>query len=569
MEQEGSTLPSISTLSLAITNGLERLCTLIKDSNHQNYFPSADRESARFRIWANNIGAFHRAYMPTSLDHRLRGAKELRLAVVRQLNHLQDLIERTSAIVAGDVQNRVTYDFDEFGTPYGPPITELLKLLTNTKFSVGHLLRLSILIRRRRPRGRLPELDTLNLDPGLDIRHVKDKFPKTMQSAWLAERLGICMARRREIIQYRQLHSDRLGKRHDDEDAYSIMENPASTKATTYEDILDPNSLDSKRLSMKPSFRTTTTTFSAFGTNETGGLSVPVLTDIKFNGVELEFDEEFECPYCRTIQVMETQNDWIHHVLSDLTPYVCTFEKCSMDMYATRHEWFDHEMENHRKIWRCIQCPGKLHTSQAQMKEHIVTKHPGDFTLGQLPFLLETCGEHPDRFGENSCSLCDSWGGEPEGDYRAVSFRRHLGLHLQELALSSLPPYIEGLEICDGEYAGKGEIDTAEEVTAPISGLSDHLSPIAEQIIPPNDSPPDSPRSSQGFNVLWIAASLFDFYISTSKTEAGYEYLTYQSGELFDVLAEKGELWLAKNQNDPNDQVGWIWSKHFAKLANP
>ncbi|KAI1174953.1 hypothetical protein F4777DRAFT_552025 [Nemania sp. FL0916] len=71
-----------------------------------------------------------------------------------------------------------------------------------------------------------------------------------------------------------------------------------------------------------------------------------------------------------------------------------------------------------------------------------------------------------------------------------------------------------------------------------------------------------------GYNVLWLAASLFEFNIQTAKHEAGYPYLTYQAGEIFDVIAEKGELWLAKNQDDPNNLVGWLWSKHFAKLAD-
>lgn len=71
-----------------------------------------------------------------------------------------------------------------------------------------------------------------------------------------------------------------------------------------------------------------------------------------------------------------------------------------------------------------------------------------------------------------------------------------------------------------------------------------------------------------GYNVLWLAASLFEFNIETTKHEAGYPYLTYQAGEIFDVIAEKGELWLAKNQDDPNNMVGWLWSKHFAKLAD-
>lgn len=90
-------------------------------------------------------------------------------------------------------------------------------------------------------------------------------------------------------------------------------------------------------------------------------------------------------------------------------------------------------------------------------------------------------------------------------------------------------------------------------------------------------------NTSSNFNVLYLAASLFEFNISATKQEAGYPYLTYQAGEvryrssltklytyiqqIFDVIAEKGELWLAKNQDDLTEQVGWIWSKHFARLA--
>ena len=37
--------------------------------------------------------------------------------------------------------------------------------------------------------------------------------------------------------------------------------------------------------------------------------------------------------------------------------------------------------------------------------------------------------------------------------------------------------------------------------------------------------------------------------------------------QVFDVIGEKGELWLAKNNDDPDNFVGWIWSKHFVKLA--
>jgi dynamin-binding protein len=35
-----------------------------------------------------------------------------------------------------------------------------------------------------------------------------------------------------------------------------------------------------------------------------------------------------------------------------------------------------------------------------------------------------------------------------------------------------------------------------------------------------------------GYNVMWLAASLFEFNIETTKMEAGYPYLTYQAGEV-------------------------------------
>ncbi|PVH84237.1 hypothetical protein DL98DRAFT_512629, partial [Cadophora sp. DSE1049] len=77
----------------------------------------------------------------------------------------------------------------------------------------------------------------------------------------------------------------------------------------------------------------------------------------------------------------------------------------------------------------------------------------------------------------------------------------------------------------------------------------------------------DSDDDVPNYKVLYIAASLFGFNIGRERKEAGYSYLTYQAGDIFDVIAEKGELWLAKRQDDPSNRIGWIWSKHFARLA--
>lgn len=42
----------------------------------------------------------------------------------------------------------------------------------------------------------------------------------------------------------------------------------------------------------------------------------------------------------------------------------------------------------------------------------------------------------------------------------------------------------------------------------------------------------ERPPNNSGYNILWLAASLFEFNIETTKHEAGYPYLTYQAGEV-------------------------------------
>ncbi|KAK7527630.1 uncharacterized protein IWZ02DRAFT_487451 [Phyllosticta citriasiana] len=107
------------------------------------------------------------------------------------------------------------------------------------------------------------------------------------------------------------------------------------------------------------------------------------------------------------------------------------------------------------------------------------------------------------------------------------------------------------------------------------TAVSQHTrtSSIFSSAMPMSDFPHDprddtdtevGPKSDK---VLFLAASLFEFNIAHDRREAGFPYLVYVPGEVFDVLAMRGELWLARNQDDPNRTVGWIWEKHFATLS--
>ncbi|KAI9843192.1 MAG: hypothetical protein M1837_006554 [Sclerophora amabilis] len=104
----------------------------------------------------------------------------------------------------------------------------------------------------------------------------------------------------------------------------------------------------------------------------------------------------------------------------------------------------------------------------------------------------------------------------------------------------------------------------------PYSGFFSSAMPMSENNSPWTSRPSSSPRELEPVNlappVLFVVASLYEFNIDRERREAGYPYLTYVKGEVFDVIAEKGELWLARNQDDQSGEVGWIWNKHFAKL---
>jgi hypothetical protein len=95
--------------------------------------------------------------------------------------------------------------------------------------------------------------------------------------------------------------------------------------------------------------------------------------------------------------------------------------------------------------------------------------------------------------------------------------------------------------------------------------------------VTPGANPPLRPMSSasdlsrqpatDATAVLFVCASLFEFNIDKARKEGGYPYLTYVQGEVFDVVAQKGELWLAKNQDDSSNGLGWIWEQHFVILS--
>ncbi|KAL4949562.1 hypothetical protein BDW69DRAFT_197990 [Aspergillus filifer] len=99
--------------------------------------------------------------------------------------------------------------------------------------------------------------------------------------------------------------------------------------------------------------------------------------------------------------------------------------------------------------------------------------------------------------------------------------------------------------------------DAADEnqSTSPAGRYSGFFSSAMPMSDHPQESTGSEANPTKEPAVLFLAASIYEFNIDRARREAGYPYLTYVAGEIFDVIAEKGELWLARNQDDSTHQV--------------
>lgn len=250
-------------------------------------------------------------------------------------------------------------------------MSELEELVLSIRSSVNHLFGLSILIRRQRPKGRLPTLSSFShLESSPDIVNVTDKFPKVKQNRWLAQRLGNAITQRRHSIQYRQTHREHLTASRGSEKNV-LSDDTAITIATTFEeapegnlDLLTESSRDQQSI-----FTSATSLASNYDDDHSMGRHVPDLSDMVLDGVQLEYGEAFECPYCRTIQKVMNRFEWKYVSLSTCIkatriPPPDYSHKLTEDMYFLI---FSH-MSVHTKTvpWACsLLAPSGLSMKQA------------------------------------------------------------------------------------------------------------------------------------------------------------------------------------------------------------
>jgi hypothetical protein len=220
-----------------------------------------------------------------------------------------------SNILDGSAPNRsgspVPNDSDSTSVSEAQVTTELDELVFGVHSAISHLFGLSMLVRRQRPRGRLPVLDNFTpVESSPDISYITDKFPKVKSTPWLAQRLGNQVTRRREIIRYRQHHREGLATIDDNKRA---GRDDTATVATTFQEIENFGTANAKGKEVATSRVSVLTSGTSYLSDEDStstGRHIPDLPDMRLDGVQLQYGERFECPYCRTIQEVNNRFEW-------------------------------------------------------------------------------------------------------------------------------------------------------------------------------------------------------------------------------------------------------------------
>ncbi|KAL4805217.1 hypothetical protein BDV18DRAFT_26095 [Aspergillus unguis] len=183
----------------------------------------------------------------------------------------------------------------------------------------------------------------------------------------------------------------------------------------------------------------------------------------------------FQCPFCGTHIRCRNRIDWKMHVFADLQAYVCTHDTCkdAMKTFPSRKLWAEHEFKYHlsNKQWACFAC-SMVQDSPEGFIEHLRTAH--DIELNEPRRQLEELSraqkftQKPD-FGDHICQLCLKSGWQTMKAYAT-----HVGRHLEEISLASLPKLPDDDTISDSNASQESIMAGTTPNTARFDKMTSH-----------------------------------------------------------------------------------------------
>ncbi|CAG8039213.1 unnamed protein product [Penicillium salamii] len=336
-------------------------------------------ELGRLRVWAANIGG-HKTSQ-SSLDYRLRDASHIKSQIVRLLEQVQELLTDLKDVIEESDTEAEDNEFENLADSEDENLTEIQEIHQGLVDTINQLYQMSIIIRKPAQHDQLVGTKKLDSEPFQfwAKQHTCNKYPDA--DALAIDRISAAMARQRAILKYRERHHAKLsqGIVPENDGKSTVL---SETVATEFVKEIPGQSSD-----MVSEAGASETSYGGTLLEGTGA-DAPKIPPIPKNGMD---QTPFECPFCFYIITVRDKRAWARHIFRDLMPYVCIFPGCSTPnkLYGGRRQWYHHIHQTH----------------------------------------APTSGTD-DTF---DCSICK------ESSLPAVTFQRHVGQHLEELALFLLP----------------------------------------------------------------------------------------------------------------------------------
>ncbi|THY51511.1 hypothetical protein D6C77_07228 [Aureobasidium pullulans] len=316
----------LAKLSCAAFQQMQELSYFVKGHPSEIQTPLNDA-LIRFQMWARNINAFQNNEL--SLEYRVGDAPKLRESFETRLKDLQedlsDLKDTLSTISDEDIAIFVSSELEPMKEPAStlwedtePTLTfaqdsclDLFQLLKAINEDVSSLFKLSALIKQAVHRdpyttalARVTDIQVVDIEA--DIELIGGQFPRLKQPSlqWLRLRLAKANHVRRLYLEDHGEHDD--SKMASEGTESDLAETASGVDLEKFHIFLESNDAIHDNQSQA------SVASSVMETSSDQSLTVRDLEDVR------QGEEVFVCPYCESVQTLETQAAWRRHVLGDL-----------------------------------------------------------------------------------------------------------------------------------------------------------------------------------------------------------------------------------------------------------
>ncbi|KAF7538248.1 hypothetical protein G7054_g3084 [Neopestalotiopsis clavispora] len=425
--------------------------------------------SDKFGLWKTDSGSTLPPESRLSLEERLKGAPELIEELHEILQSLGETLQDVIGIITGVREHRFVFkgtisqvdeksaELNEFESiPTTTTTTELADLMDIASDTIGSLLKLVRLIRKATSRDRHSRALQSQPEPFLDcfdINYVRERYPKLDQrmNQWLIERLGRAITMRRQFLRYFREHKERLHISSTNAIKMLATEGLSTQQPLTTINAQAPEGRGQGVIQGGLSTNASTFDISRFNKYQSRDNILP------FEDVE-DVEDVSSSVSVSTSVAVSSENVRLH--LPNLEDIKKTSGEEQFFECPLQREWFDHELEHHRRQWTCSLCEAGPFDESHSFRVHLTRKHPEFQFSEEAMEALTVTSQHPvGNISAKECPFCDDWhlhlcesrsrtkrGKSDSGKLPAddvvvpvINFRRHVAIHLEQLALFSIP----------------------------------------------------------------------------------------------------------------------------------